>query len=476
MKQVFFLIVILFSLVFIQCQKDTNDSYPHSLTFYTEQYKPFNYVENNQLTGLAPEILREICAQLEIPFSAETLPWDEAYTKTLETENAVLFSTALNSERSDKFKWAGPIASLDWQLYASSQNHIVLNSLEDARNVGNIGVLKDYAITQYLEDQGFQNLVYFNNETEALHQLLAGNIDLFPSVRLSIESSLEEMEHTYYAVNPRLRVLTDMVYFAFNKNIPDVVVTDFQREIDRMKNNGQMKALHEKFMQSSEVPGSLLIYTEDYPPLTYVNSYGEITGFGSDIIGEIMKRNQIYTDIKLSQWNIGYELALNNPNFCLFTMDRTPIRDTLFQWVGPLGTNSTYFYTKTGSGITILSLDDAKNLDAVGTVSSWFSDQYLRELGFTNLVSGGDPETMTEKLMQGEIDAFVCSGVTFTSILRGIGYDPDQVSASFELMSSDYYIAFSHGTSVEVVNQWQQTLDAMKQDGTYDNIYSKWLQ
>lgn len=479
MKRIFLIITVLLALVFIQCQKDNSDSdhsYPYSLAFYTEQYKPFNYVENNQLTGLAPEILREICTQLNIPFKAETLPWNEAYTKTLATENAILFSTALNAERSDKFKWAGPYASLDWQLYSSSENHIILNSLDDAKSLSSIGVLNDYAITQYLEGQGFQNLVYFSNETEALDQLLAGNIELFPSVRLSIESSLKEMGLTYYAVNPRLRVLTDMVYFAFNKNIPDEVVIDFQREIDRMKNNGQLKILHEKFMKSSEVPGSLLVYTEEYPPLTFVNSYGEITGFGTDIVGEIMRRNEQYADIKLSQWNIGYELALNNPNFCLFTMDRTPIRETLFQWVGPLGTNSSFFYTKAGSGITISSIEEAKNLDAVGTVSSWFSDQYLRELGFTNLVSGGDPEVMVEKLMQGEIDAFVCSGVTFADILRGVGYEPDQTTASYELMSSDFYIAFSLGTSPEFVNQWQQTLDAIKQDGTYDHIHSKWLE
>lgn len=476
MKQTLIAIATLFMLFLTQCQKGSDNNYPYSLAFYTEQYKPFNYVENNQLTGLAPEILREICIQLDIPFKVEALPWDEAYAKTLETDNAILFAAALNAERSDLFNWAGPIASLDWQFYSASQNHINLNSLEEAKNVGHIGVLKDYAITQYLEGLGFSNLVYLNDNTEALNQLLAGTIDLFPSVSLSVEASLEEMGLSYYTVAPRLRVLTDMVYFAFNKNIPDNVVADFQTEIDRMKDNGKMKALYQEFMQSSDVPGSLLIYTENYPPLTFLNSYGEITGFGSDIVKEIMKRNQIYADITLSQWNIGYELALNNPNFCLFTMDRTALRDTLFRWVGPLGTNATYFYTKTGSGITISSLVDAKNLEAIGTVSSWFSDQYLRELGFTNLVPGGDPGTMTGMLMQGEVDAFVCSGVTFSDILRSNGYEPAQVTASFQLMSSDYYIAFSLGTSAGFVDQWQQSLDALKQDGTYDNIYSKWFQ
>ncbi len=156
--------------------------------------------------------------------------------------------------------------------------------------------------------------------------------------------------------------------------------------------------MHQKYLNTSHFPGILQIYTEDYPPLTFLNSYGEASGFGTDLVHEIMKRNGIYADIKLSTWSNGYELALHNPNFCLFTMDRTEIRENLFQWVGPIGTNATYFYTKAGSGISINSLDDARNLGSVGTVSSWFSDQHLRDLGFTNLVSEEDPGAMTKSL------------------------------------------------------------------------------
>jgi ABC-type amino acid transport substrate-binding protein len=174
-------------------------------------------------------------------------------------------------------------------------------------------------------------------------------------------------------------------------------------------------------------------------------------------------------------WSIGYDLALNNPNFCLFTMDRTSGRDSLFQWVGPLGTNTTYFYTKSGSGITISSIQDAMNLPAVGTVNSWFSDQYLRSLGFTNLVSDGDPILMTKKLMSGEVQAFVCSGVTFPDIVRESGFNTNQVVPSYPLMSSDYYIAFSKNTPATIVSQWQQALNDLKTEGTYDEVYRKWF-
>ncbi len=462
----------------MNCKKEKTvetASYPYQFRFLTEEYKPFNYVDKGIQTGLGSEILKSVCTRNNIPFQVEVLPWGDAYNQALTTDNAVLFSTILNSVRKDLFKWAGPFTSIDWYFYSSVDNPISLSSLEEAKQLNNIGVIQDYSITQYLIEEGFNNLVYVQDNKEALEKLLQGDIDLFPSNRLAAEAALEELFLTYYVINPELMIRTEMVYFAFNKNVPDYAVADFQEEIDRMKANGMLQSLHEEFMNTPDYPGELIIYTENYPPLTFMDSYGDITGFGTEVVYEIMKRNQEFYDITLSQWNIGYELALTNPNFCLFTMDHTAIRDTLFQWVGPLGTNRTYFYTLDGSGIVINSLDDAKNLSAIGTVSSWYSDQYLINLGFTNLICDGDPLVVIEMLMNGGVDAFVCSEITFPNLLEELGYSYSQVVPSFELMSSDFYIAFSKNTSSDIVNQWQNKLDQIKLDGTYSAIYQKWL-
>jgi polar amino acid transport system substrate-binding protein len=347
--------------------------------------------------------------------------------------------------------------------------------LEDAKLAGRIGVIADYSIEQFLVGQGFTNLVYCADNIDAFDKLLKGEIDLFPSDRITAEAALNSLNKTIYAVSEKLTIRTDMVYFAFNKKVPDDVVADFQQQIDILKEDGTLKELYRKFMSSSDMPGTLQLYTEQYPPITFRDNTGEITGFGTDLVKELMKRNQQFFDIKLSSWSNGYELALHNPNFCLFTMDRTALRENLFQWVGPIGTNTTWFYTKTGSGITISTLEEAKNLQAVGTVSSWFSDQYLRELGFTNLVSGSEPGVLATKLMNGEIDAFVCSGITFPVILKESGYEYSQVVPSYALMSSDYYIAFSKSTPAAFVSQWQSTLELLKQDGTVEAISKKWL-
>ena len=462
-------------LFFSNCNKNDNAGYPFKFQFITENYKPLNYVDNSNLTGLAPDLLKEICNALNIPFDVKVLPWSEGYNMALNTNNGVLFSTVLNTDRKDLFKWAGPIASLDWSFFSSSLNQTTLNTIDDAKKAGKIGVLKDYAIEQYLIREGFTNLVYCTDNLQAFDRLLKGEIDLFPAEKITAEAALNSLNKSIYAVTQKLTIRTDLVYFAFNKNIPDDVVADFQEEIDQLKTSGVLRSLTQKYLNSSDAPGTMQIYTENYPPLTFMNSFGEITGFGSDVVNEIMKRNRIFVDIKLSLWSNGYDLALNNPNFCLFTMDRTQLRNNLFQWVGPIGTNTTWFYTKAGSGITISSIEDARNLKAVGTVNSWFSDQYLRSLGFTNLVSDNDPSVMTNKLMHGEIDAFVCSDVTFPEIMKGQGYPYKQAVTAFSLMSSDYYIAFSKNTPVSIINQWQTTLQSMRSDGTYDAIFRKWF-
>jgi len=478
MKKSLFLIISVLVL-FSGCKKESltdPETYRFKFQFITENYKPLNYEEGGELKGLAPDVLREICGSLGIPFEVSVLQWAQGYQSALSTGNAVLFSTVLSANRKDLFKWAGPIASIDWTFYTLSPAQITLTSLDDAKAVQRIGVIKDDAMEQYLLQQGFTNLVYVNNTIEAFDKLLKGEIDLIPSDKVMAEAALLSLNKTIWSVTPLLTIHTDLVYFAFNKEIPDDVVADFQKEIDKLKDNGTLNKLYQKYMHQQNAPAALQIYTEQYPPLTYRNSSGEITGFGTDLVNEIMKRNQIYYPITLSLWSNGYTMAQNNPNFCLFTMDRTAARDTLFQWVGPLGSNVTYFFTKAGSGITITSINDAKNLQSVGTVDSWFSDQYLRQLGFTNLVSDPDPIVMAKKLMLGEINAFVCTAITFPDILKEAGYKYNQVVPAFPLMSSDYYIAFSKSTPVATVSQWQTSLDAIKQDGSYDAIKNKWFE
>ena len=469
---------LLLIVLVISCDKSESDDieYHHDLVFFTENYAPFNFKENDAVTGFAPELLNEIGKELKFSPDITLLSWNEAVSMLDDTPNGALFSMVLNSERKDRYKWAGPFAALEFNFYKASTNALTLSSIEDAKNVDAVGVVEGYSITIYLESLGFSNLVYVNSQQDGFDRLLDGEIDLFPSDRLSAQSALQASGNLYYNVKNIFPIKTELLYFAFNKEVPDEVVSDFQASINRLKQSGFITQLSQKYLNTTDVPGVIQIYTENYPPLTFINDFGEITGFGTDIVREIMQRNNIYEQIKLTTWSNAYNMALHNPNFCLFTMDRTEIRDTLFQWVGPIGTNDTHFYVRADSDISINSIEDAMELNAVGTVSSWFSDQYLRDLGFTNLVSDGDPGTIVEWLMSGEVDAFVCSAITISDILQANDYTFQDVREEpFVLISSDFYISFSKNTPESTINLWQETFEIMQANGTYDAIYERWL-
>ncbi|MCE5265266.1 MAG: transporter substrate-binding domain-containing protein [Deltaproteobacteria bacterium] len=218
----------------------------------------------------------------------------------------------------------------------------------------------------------------------------------------------------------------------------------------------------------------LQMLTEEYPPVTFIKE-GKVTGFVTEIVREIVARQGIPDRIRLTSWDEAYNLALNKPNVVLFSAERTEKRENLFQWVGPVGKNSAIFYAKKGSGIRIGSLDEAKKISAIATTTNWFTEQYLKEKGFTNLVSSPLPVTAIRQLMNGEVKVAVFTDITIPEIVKSAGYRMDDLEPVFTVSNTYFYIAVSRGTPAEVVKQWQSALAGLKADGTFEKIYRRYV-
>jgi ABC-type amino acid transport substrate-binding protein len=218
----------------------------------------------------------------------------------------------------------------------------------------------------------------------------------------------------------------------------------------------------------------LKILTEDYPPVTFEKD-GKTTGFVTDIVREIISRQNIPDNIQLISWNEAYNVALSNPNVVLFSVERTPEREKLFQWVGPVGQESAIFYSKKDSGIRINSMEEAKNIDSIATTTNWFTEQDLKSRGFTNLVSSPLPTTNVTQLMNGDVQLSIFTDITATEIVKEAGYSMDDLEPVFTVSSTYFYIAMSFGTSPELVKKWQSVLDELKMDGTFEKIYRSYI-
>ena len=113
---ILFRTVILLGLV---CLLNINIQSSDNLVIMTEDWPPLNYVENEELTGPAVDIVREIQRKVNNTNKILVFPWKRAYAYTVEQKNKVLFSMVYSKKRDLLFKWVGPIAEKRYSLYAN---------------------------------------------------------------------------------------------------------------------------------------------------------------------------------------------------------------------------------------------------------------------------------------------------------------------------------------------------------------------
>lgn len=216
------------------------------------------------------------------------------------------------------------------------------------------------------------------------------------------------------------------------------------------------------------------IITEQFPPYNYTDDQGRLVGISTEIVQEMLTRLGRVQTIEVLPWEKGYGLARSEENIILFSTTRSPIREDLFKWVGPLVPNNLVLFAKKGSGITIGSLEEAKKAGRIGVYKDDFGELFLKEKGFENLVSEPENSLNVPKLISGEIDLWVANELTGRHLAARAGV-LDKVEKVFGLTENYMYLAFSRSTPDPVIRRWQKVLNEIKSDGTYAQIFSNWV-
>jgi polar amino acid transport system substrate-binding protein len=209
----------------------------------------------------------------------------------------------------------------------------------------------------------------------------------------------------------------------------------------------------------------LTFYTEELPPYNYQEN-GTVQGMSVDLleaVTEEMGTKVSREDVQLVTWTEGYQAVLNGNNTVLFSMARTPERENLFKWAGPIYTNRKVLFARTESGITINNPEDLNNY-RIGVITDDIAIQYLLDLGVdqSQIVTENDVEILIDKLNNGDIDLWAypeASGRYFTEKVTG---DSNSYIVVYELQSQETYYAFSKDVPDPVVQSFQQALDMVK--------------
>lgn len=214
------------------------------LVVLTEEYPPYNYMEDGKVHGLSTEIVLQLLDRLGTGLTREDIrivPWVRAYNEVLVSKDAILFSMARTPERQGRFQLVGPIGFNSIGVIARKVDRVVIKSPED---------FEKYRIGVVREDIGHQLLRKIIPEKDLdiasaseynLRKLKGGRIDLFIyDVRVAdyviARQGLDpdEFETVY--------VLDDLPYYiAFNKHADDAMVQAFQEALDQLLKEQSLK-------------------------------------------------------------------------------------------------------------------------------------------------------------------------------------------------------------------------------------------
>ncbi len=223
-------------------------------TYLTEEFPPLNYKEDDELKGVAVDLLDAVFTRLNVGLTRADIrlvPWPEAYQAGLTNTTTVVFSMARVPEREELFRWAGPFVKGDIVLFGPRSRNITIATAADLKNY-RIGAIANTSSIPLLLAQGVdeEQLVLGESATALIEQLERGELDLWSTGELSGRYLIKK-----HATHPDdfesvYTLHTNEYYYAFSRDTPDTLITAFQQALEdiRLEKDAQGVSEYERIL------------------------------------------------------------------------------------------------------------------------------------------------------------------------------------------------------------------------------------
>lgn len=215
-------------------------------------------------------------------------------------------------------------------------------------------------------------------------------------------------------------------------------------------------------------------FDQSYPPYGFVGDDGNYTGFDLDLAAEVCERNGWTVKYEPIDWDAKDTLLNSGAISCIwngFTMEG---REDSYTFSEPYMLNGQVVVVKKDKGIA--SLDDLAGKTVITQVDSAALDVLEGDKAdlaatFGKLETIGEYNTAFMQLESGAVDAVACD----LSIAQyQMSAKPDAYVMLDETLSSEHYaVGFKMGNT-ETAEKVSQTLKAMYEDGTIEELCNKY--
>jgi polar amino acid transport system substrate-binding protein len=441
-----------------------------NLTYYTEQFPPYNYLENGTLKGISVDLLGEITVKMGrrvTPDRVHLVPWTEGYQAALTGKNTVLFSTYRLPVREQSFRWAGPIYNDRYVLFARRDMANTLRSPEDLKRY-RIGVITDDAAIPQLLDVGVDRsqLVSDTDVSRLIGKLTRGEIDLWCYPETVGGYLSQQVTGDYYSFKVVFTLQNIESYYAFSRDVPDSTVQSFQKALDALKTERDAAGIspYERILgryNPSIGLAQLNYLTEEWAPFNYLEG-GKAAGISVDILEAVFRGlgvNRSREDVRIVPLTDAFRQAQGNTSTVVFSIVRTPEREPLYKWAGPFTRSSFVLFAPVSRNITISSPGDL-NRYRIGAVKDSIENSLLTSHGVeaSHLVNGLVPVDLLQMLEGGQIDLWATGDLTGRYEMKKAGVDPNAYEIVYILSENDFYFIFSRDVPDTLVNAFQNAL------------------
>lgn len=230
--------------------------------------------------------------------------------------------------------------------------------------------------------------------------------------------------------------------------------------------------------QPAETLPALQGLTEALPPLNFEQD-GKVVGFSSEVLDLIGKESGLTINKTLLPWARAYQEAQQGPNKILYSLVRTPEREALFHWIGPISKRRIYLYRHaTRADIKLKSLNDATAY-MIGTARGSAAMSFLLARGFeegVQLDPALDDARNMRKFKAQRFDLLLSLDWAATYNARQQGMESHElVPALLVDDSSEYWFGVSLGTDPRVLYRLESAMARIRKDGRLQALVRRYL-
>ncbi|MEE4344145.1 transporter substrate-binding domain-containing protein [Pseudomonas alliivorans] len=219
------------------------------------------------------------------------------------------------------------------------------------------------------------------------------------------------------------------------------------------------------------------VVTEEWPPYNYSEN-GQITGMTTEIVRAIMKVTGHDLTIVLAPSMRASLILKMRPRTIMYSMFRTPEREHVYKWVGPILEEAIHPY-QLAAAPPVTSLEQLLHAPQITTRHAGLLPDMLQSLGFKNLDKSATESVQLYRMLLSDRTAIIIgdtdAGVAYQS--RQLNIAPGTLrQIPIELYRSSLYIAFSRDCEDDMVDSWSSALETLRQSGELERIQRRYAQ